>query len=146
MIVVADTSGLIASVDRKLDSSEREACRHVLSEASTVVVSPLVLAEVDHVASQRFGLKERDVLVGFIVAQVRRMRFQMPELDADKLEAALAIRSRYGQLQLDLADCVNAVLAADYRTDAILTLDQRDFRAIKPLTGSPAFRILPFDR
>jgi hypothetical protein len=38
------------------------------------------------------------------------------------------------------------VLADRYRTDRIFTLDQRDFRAITPLTaGIGAFRILPAD-
>jgi len=34
-------------------------------------------------------------------------------------------------------------LAARYQTDTILTLDRRDFRTVRPLTGHPAFRLLP---
>ncbi|GAA4232966.1 putative nucleic acid-binding protein [Streptosporangium album] len=50
-------------------------------------------------------------------------------------------------LRLDLADAVGVVLADRYRTNRILTLDQRDFRAIEPLThGLTAFHILPADR
>jgi hypothetical protein len=36
-------------------------------------------------------------------------------------------------------------LAAEYRTCSVLTLDRRDFRAIRPLTPHPAFRLLPDD-
>lgn len=144
MIVVADSSAFIGMADRKLEF-EREGCRRVLTEAATVIVSPLVLAEVDHMARARFGSAARDKLEAFILAQARRMRFHIPEVDASKLEEALTIRSRYAALDLDLADCVNVVLAAEYRTTSILTLDLRDFRAIKPLTQSPAFRLLPFD-
>ncbi|WP_280302700.1 hypothetical protein [Nocardia neocaledoniensis] len=49
-------------------------------------------------------------------------------------------------MRLDLADAVGVALADKYRTDRIFTLDQRDFRAIEPLTpGVAAFRILPAD-
>ncbi len=45
-----------------------------------------------------------------------------------------------------VADAVRIALAAQFRTDAILTLDQRDFRAVRPLTAEhKAFRVLPFD-
>jgi hypothetical protein len=37
-------------------------------------------------------------------------------------------------------------LAAQYRTDAVLTLDRRDFRAMRPLTPHKWFRLLPGDR
>ncbi|WP_345499067.1 PIN domain-containing protein [Nocardia callitridis] len=41
---------------------------------------------------------------------------------------------------------VGVALADRYKTDRIFTLDQRDFRAIEPLTPSfRAFRILPAD-
>ncbi len=38
---------------------------------------------------------------------------------------------------------MNVALASDYDTDAILTLDRRDFRAVRPLGRHKAFRILP---
>jgi hypothetical protein len=40
---------------------------------------------------------------------------------------------------------VNVVLAERYETDSILTLDRRDFRVMRPLTGHAAFRLLPDD-
>ena len=40
---------------------------------------------------------------------------------------------------------MNVVLAERYETDGVLTLDRRDFRAIRPLTGHKAFRLLPDD-
>ena len=32
------------------------------------------------------------------------------------------------------------------RTDAVLTLDRRDFRAMRPLTAHKSFRLLPDDQ
>ncbi|MDG4769798.1 hypothetical protein [Solwaraspora sp. WMMD792] len=55
------------------------------------------------------------------------------------------VPSRYAALRLDLTDATNVVLAEQYETDAVLTLDQRDFRAIRPLSSRTAFRVLPDD-
>ena len=41
---------------------------------------------------------------------------------------------------------VNVALAARYQTDTVLTLDRRDFRALRPLSRHPAFRLLPDDQ
>ena len=110
-----------------------------------MIVSPLVLAEVDHWAEVRFGTRARQAILDNIIAQALRMRFQVPEVSPDALKLAREVQRRYADLDLDLADAVNVTLAADYRTDAILTLDRRDFRAIRPLTPRKAFRVLPDD-
>lgn len=143
MIVVADTSGIIAASDR--NAAEAPACQAILREAGTVIVSPLVLAEVDHLAKVRFGSRARRTIITFILAQVGRMRFQVPHTSGDLLHTAHAVQQRYAGLDLDLADAVNVALAAEYRTEAVLTLDRRDFRAIRPLTPHKAFRLLPDD-
>lgn len=143
MIVIADTSGIIAASDR--NAVEAAGCRDVLRDAGTVIISPLVLAEVDHLAKARFGAVARTTVIAFILDQVRRMRFQVPQTTAEVLDTAQAVQRRYADLELDLADAVNVALAADYRTDAVLTLDRRDFRAVRPLTPHKAFRVLPDD-
>lgn len=143
MIVVADTSGIIAASDRK--AREAAACQRILQEAGTVVLSPMVLTEVDHLAKARFGSQARTSIIGFIVEQVRQSRFQIPETGLETLTAARLVQQQYAGLDLDLADAVNVVLAGRYRTDAVLTLDRRDFRAIRPLTPHQWFRLLPDD-
>lgn len=144
MIVVADTSGLIAASDK--NAPESADCQAALAEAGTTLVSPLVLAEVDHVAKARFGSSARSALIDFVVFQARRGRIRIPEITVDLLETARAVQRQYAGLDLDLADGVNVALAAEYRTCSLLTLDRRDFRAIRPLTPHPAFRLLPDDR
>jgi predicted nucleic acid-binding protein len=140
LIVIADSSGLLATLD--VDAAESGACKQVLREAGTIVISPLVLAEVDHIA-RRFGPGARDQVLAFVLAGAQRLRFHLPEVNVDTLERACAVRRRFAALDLDLVDCVNVVLAAEYSTDAICTLDFRDFRAITPLTAHKAFRLLP---
>lgn len=143
MIVIADTSGIIAASDR--DSPDSAVCQRLLQDAGTVIISPLVLAEVDHMAKARFGSGARTAIIGFILEQARRTRFQVPWTSSDVLSTAVAVQSQYAGLDLDLADAVNIALAAEYRTETILTLDRRDFRAVRPLTPHKAFRLLPDD-
>lgn len=143
MITVADTSGIIAASDR--NARESAACRRVLQEAGTVIISPLVLAEVDHLAKARFGSWARTSIIDFILAQVRQLRFQIPEAGLEILATARLVQQHYASLDLDLADGVNVALAAQYATDAVLTLDRRDFRAMQPLTPHKWFRLLPDD-
>ncbi|GCB47461.1 hypothetical protein SNL152K_4766 [Streptomyces sp. NL15-2K] len=69
----------------------------------------------------------------------------MPEITEDHLGAAQSVRVRCRALDLDRVDAVNVAPAADYDTDAILTLDRRDFWAVRPLGRHKAFRVVPDD-
>jgi predicted nucleic acid-binding protein len=94
-------------------------------------------------AKARFGSRARTAIVDFIIDKLQQSRFQIPETGLETLTAARLVQQRYAAL--DLADAVNVVLAGRYRTDAVLTLDRRDFRAISPLTPHKWFRLLPDD-
>ena len=72
-------------------------------------------------------------------------RVRIPEITIELLETARKVQRKYAGLDLDLANGVNVALAAEYRTCSVLTLDRRDFRAIRPLTPHRAFRLLPDD-
>ncbi|GGT33945.1 hypothetical protein [Streptomyces purpureus] len=70
----------------------------------------------------------------------------IPAVDEGILRTAAAVMAVHADLALDLADAVNVTLAQEYRTDCLLTVDERDFRAVRPLTAHKAFRLLPHDR
>lgn len=142
-IVVADTSGLIAAFDTS--SPVSDAAFRVLEAAGLVVVSPLVLAELDHVGRRAVGPRIAMAMVEDIAAQARTEHFELAAVTADVLDQANGVRRMYPDLRLDLADAVTVALAADYETDAVLTLDRRDFRALTPLTEHKAFCVLPDD-
>jgi predicted nucleic acid-binding protein len=111
-------------------------------EAGTVIISPFVLTEVDHLAKARCGSHARTVIIEFVLAQARQLRFELPAVGLEMLETARAVQRQYADLDLDLADAANVGLAARYRTDAVLTLDRRDFRAIGPspaISGSSCY-------
>ena len=143
IIVVADTSGLLAALDST--HPEHGAANEAIMAAGLLVMSPLLLAEIDHVATRELGREAAISAVDDIRRWMGRGRVVVPEITEDHLGAAQSVRARHAALNLDLADAVNVALASDYDTDAILTLDRRDFRALRPLSRHKAFRLLPDD-
>ncbi|MTE21391.1 PIN domain-containing protein [Streptomyces sp. TRM43335] len=143
IIVVADTSGLLAALDSA--HPEHHASNEAIMAAGLLVMSPLLLAEIDHVATRELGREAALSAVDDIRHWVRRGRIALPEITEDHLDIAQSVRARYRDLDLDLADAVNVALAAEYDTDVVLTLDRRDFRAVRPLGRYKAFRVLPDD-
>lgn len=143
IVVVADTSGLLAALDAT--HPDGDVARAVLRDAGSLVVSPVLLSELDHVARRVLGRKAAHQAVDDIRHWARAGRAVLPEVTPGILDTAQGVRVRYHDLQLDLADAVNVAFAAEFRTNAMLTLDRRDLRVISPLTDHPAFRLLPDD-
>ena len=70
-----------------------------------MIISPLVLTEVDHLAEVRFGSKARTAIIDFVLAQAGQSRFQIPETGLEILDTARMVQRQYAGL--DLADAVN---------------------------------------
>ncbi|MER6752457.1 MULTISPECIES: PIN domain-containing protein [Streptomyces] len=140
-VLIADTSGLFSLFDA--DAPEHAACRKAVAAASHLVVSPLVLAELDYLLSTRIGPEAAHAALGHVRDRVAVRRYAVPEIEPH-LSTALVTMRRYPQI--GLTDTMNVVMAAEYHTDAILTLDRRHFRMVRPLTGHSAFRLWPDDQ
>lgn len=138
-MIIVDTSGLLAYVDD--GEPDHETVRRVIDdETGPLVMSPLVLAEVDYMVGDRFGTAEEiefleDVAIG---------RYTLAPWDNDDLMLALDVVKQYRDLDIGAADASNVVLAGRYGTTRLLTLDSR-FRAVRPLDGADAFTVLPAD-
>jgi predicted nucleic acid-binding protein len=144
MIIVADTSALYAAFD--VAQSEHDAARAIM-ERELLVVSPLVLTELDHLVHRDLGFTAVMAINDALNARIADGQYKLAELRPSDLATAHEVRMKYEDLRLDLADAVGVVLADRYRTDLVFTLDQRDYRSIKPLTTAfSAFRILPADQ
>ncbi|MFE9390929.1 PIN domain-containing protein [Streptomyces sp. NPDC006784] len=143
MIVIGDTSGLVAALNAS--DPEHEAARVALRRAALTVVSPLVVLEIELITTRNVDRKAAYRVNDWLLGQERTGRMAIPQVSTDTLRKARLVQNRYADLRLDLTDAVNVVLAEAYDTEIILTLDRRDFRAITPLTGNHAFRLLPDD-
>lgn len=144
MIVIGHTGGLIAAFNTA--DPEHPATRRALDTASLLVVSPFTLTEIHQVATSRANRQAADKVTAAIVKRADPARAVIAATTPQLVRDALAVRSRYQGLDLDLADAVAVVLAAEYDTDTVLTIDRRDFRAMRPIGGRhKAFRLLPDD-
>ena len=138
-MILLDTSGLLGAIDE----SERhhEASARVLREAAgPLVLSPFVLAELDYLLVTRVSTAASRALLEEVSAAV----FRLECLDAQDIEAAVAVVERYDDQALGIADASLVVLADRYDTRDVLTLDERHFRTLRDGKGRP-FRVLPAD-
>jgi uncharacterized protein len=138
-VLICDTSGLLALADGD-DPAHPRVARSFAGAEPPYIISPLVLAEVDHLLRARAGGRNaRAALRSFTAGY-----FDVASLPHDDVRAAIDLDEQYADLNLGLADCSLVVLAGRFRTHDLLTLDERAFRAVKPLQGG-AFRLLPAD-
>lgn len=137
-MIVIDTSVIYALLDAN-DSLHQRAKRWYGDCAEELVTTPLIVAEVDHLAGR----------VGAAAAAAFRQDLRIGALGVEwsdeVLRASLDIADRYGDLGIGLADASLVALAAASRTTSIATFDERHFRAIRPTYGD-ALRLLPADR
>ncbi len=134
-----DTSVVVAFMNRRDDDHERVGAWMETVEED-LVTTPLVLAEIDHLVSRSGGPAAalafyEDLATGAYLVE------WWPEAVPDTVDAA----RRHQALGLGLADASLLALAARLETTRIATLDERHFRAIRPLTGEAAFALLPAD-
>lgn len=104
------------------------------------MVSPLVLCEVDYLATARHGSAASQR----ILTELTHPEYEIASFTSADLLSALDVMKAYADLEIGLTDASLVVLAKRYQTDEILTLDQRHFRAMRGL-GGRHFRLLPFD-
>lgn len=142
MIVIGDTSGLIAALNT--DSADHHGAVRAMNAAALIAVSPLVMQEIEHVVTRNLHRKAALQINDWLLATERTGRVRVVTVPSETLRLARLIQDRYADLRLDLADAVNIVVAGDFETDAVLTLDRRDFRAVRNVAGGP-FRLLPDD-
>lgn len=138
-MIVLDTSGLLAALDAG-QRRHRQARAALAADPGPLLLSPFVLAELDHLLLTRVGVKAEAALLREVAAGA----YDLVAFDADDVAAAATLVERYQALQVGVADASVAVIAARSKTTRLLTLDERHFRSIRPLWGE-AFTLLPAD-
>jgi hypothetical protein len=138
-VIVADTSFLFALLDRHDERHDLARIWFERTEPQFATV-PLVLAEVDFLAASRGGQGMRAAFRNDVKAGAHAVLWWE---DASAQAAKLA--EQYADLGVSLADASLVALAARMQTIEIATFDERHFRALRPLVGGEAFRLLPVD-
>ncbi len=138
-MILADASAIFALLDR---ADERHKITRAWYEQThpALATVPLVLAEVDFLAASRGGQGMREAFRRDVIAGAYRISWW-----DDAAVQAAEIAQQYRDLGVSLVDASLVALAARLQTIEIATFDERHFRAIRPLWGGDAFRLLPLD-
>ena len=139
MTVLLDAGALVTALSPSQPGHERmvEALER---DTAQLVLSPLVLAEVDYFLLRYGGVAQELRFLGELAAE----RYVLAPFDSGDVLEAAAIIERYRDLRIGLADASIVVLAGRHRTNRVLTLDERHFRALRTPAGEK-FTILPAD-
>jgi predicted nucleic acid-binding protein len=135
--MIVDTSALLAFFDR--DEPDHDAVSAVLTATSEpLVVSPYVVAELDYLVATRSGVRAELA----VLRELAGGAWDLPAIGTVELEQIGTVIQRYQDQAIGVADASNVVLAAQYRTRTVATLDRRHFDVLRPLNGG-RFTIAP---
>jgi predicted nucleic acid-binding protein len=139
--VIVDTSAILAIFDEAYP--EHSQIARITAETTTLVVSPLVLAEAGYMLHSRLG----KAAARRFAADIAGEAYELAEWSAADHATAVTVMDRYEDPgdYIGVADAANVVFADTYHTTRLLTLDQRHFRVLRPLWGADYFTILPYD-
>jgi predicted nucleic acid-binding protein len=138
-VILLDTSGLYAALYP--GQPQHGVTIEILTgEVTPLAISPFVLAELDYLVASRRGVEKELKLLN----ELSGGAYELAAFDIDDVRTATSVISRYRDLGIGLTDASLVVLADRYRTERILTLDERHFRALRSLRGRP-FELLPAD-
>jgi predicted nucleic acid-binding protein len=137
-LILADTSALLALLDRDARQHD-EVDSFVAAAEEPLVLSPFVLAELDYLVADRFGVDAELA----VLADVSEGAYELAPFEGPDVTRARTIIVQYRDLRIGLTDASLVVLAERCGTNRVLTLDERHFRALR--VGRKRFVILPTD-
>lgn len=138
MSAVADTGALYALYDA--DDRDHKRVRKALEAIrGPIYVPSAILGEIEYLLREWLGV---DAELAFL-ASLRKGAFQLEELAESDLARCEELLETYRDRNLGLVDAAVLATAERLHIDTILTLDERDFRAVHPKSGS--LRLLPAD-
>jgi hypothetical protein len=139
-MIVVDSGAIVSSKDQ--DHVDHRAVAAFLEDfRGDLLLSPFVLAEVDYLLTSRLGQRAAQEFQGEVASEA----YELVALDHGDVAVASGICERYEDMNIGVTDASLVVIASSYNTTRLLTLDQRHFRAIRPLWGAAAFRLHPYD-
>ncbi len=138
MNAVADTGALYALYD-KGDRQHRGVRAALAQTRGLIFVPTAILGEIDYLLRVSLGV---DAELAFL-ASLTNGAFQLEEITDADLDRCQDLIKTYRDLELGLADASVIATAERLGVDTILTLDERDFRAVKSRVGP--LRLLPAD-
>ena len=137
MAVIADSGAIYALYDRK-DRHHAAVTRALDRERGLVIVPAAVLGELDYLLREHLGTQAE---IDFIESLISGA-FTLESLTSEDVTRCQELITAYQNLDLGLADAAVIATAERLNIDRILTVDERDFRAVRSKRGRP-FVLLP---
>ena len=138
-MIVVDTSIIVAYMNAGDDHHEAVAA-WVGDTDDDLATTPLIVAEVDHLIAARGGPGALRALRADLLAGA-----YLVEWWPAAMASSVGVAERHADSRLGLADASLVALAERLATTRIATLDERHFRAVRPLAAGDAFQLLPAD-
>ena len=139
MAVVAD-SGAIYALYASDDRHHRAVRRAVDLEPGPIVLPVAILAELDYMLRKYLGIDaELDFVEGVLSGG-----YTIEGLTIEDVRRCRDLIAKYRNLDLGLADAAVIATAERLGIHRILTVDERDFRAVRSSAGK-AFVLIPAD-
>ena len=138
MNAVADTGALYVLYDAD-DQDHQRVSEALDTVRGSIFVPTAVLGEIDYLLREWLGV---DAELAFL-ASLKNGAFQLEEFTEADLVRCEQLLATYRDLNIGLVDAAVVATAERLGIQTVLTLDERDFRAIRP-KGGP-FRLLPAD-
>ena len=139
MAIALDTSVVYARMDRN-DADHASVSAWIDQQDDELVTTPLAVAEMDYLLTRIGGAPA----VAALRSDLKAGTYGVEWWPGAMVES-LAVADRHESMRLGLVDASLVALAARLSTTRIATLDERHFRVLEPLTGEPAFVLLPAD-
>lgn len=139
MTLVADSGGLYALFDA--DDQHHDASRSVVeAEPGLIIVPAAILGELDYLLREFLGIDAELSLIDSLISGA----FTLDWGSSQDLHRSRELLEQYRDLDLGLADASVITTAERLDVRRILTVDERDFRVVRPRNGQP-FTLLPAD-
>jgi uncharacterized protein len=139
MTLIADSGALYALYDAD-DDNHLAMRRAVERERGAIIVPTAILSEIDYLLREFLGVEaELDFL-----ESLQAGAFTLEPFTGSDLERCRELIAQYRDLDLGLADAAVMATAERFGVHRVLTVDERDFRAVLSKDGRP-FTLVPAD-
>jgi predicted nucleic acid-binding protein len=139
MALIADSGAIYGLHDRR-DRHHRALRKAIEQETGPILISQAILSEIDCLLRAKLGTNAEIDFLDDIIASI----FTLVPFTAIDVIRSRDLVVTYRDLDLGLADAAVIATAERLGVNRILTVDERDFRAVRSADGKP-FRLLPAD-
>ena len=139
MALIADSGAIYALYDKR-DGNHRAVRAAIQAEDGPILIPAALLSEIDYLLRGRIGLAaEQRFLEG-----IETGAFTVEPFALEDAAFCRKLLAKYEDLDLGLADASVIATAERLGIRTILTVDERDFRAVRTAKGE-SFVLLPAD-